>query len=153
MKAHPGAKNFITPILLQTSPIEDITADVVHTWTDVHSMMTHCISGWRMAFRTFQDKKPDYLVLRNMAFTLRNVFWVSGKYSNSIDRQRHVCSTGILFHWRPITFCLRSTSHLLWLTAVQLTFIETPYMYKETIDMMVQMPKMKRLYSWWTHHN
>lgn len=68
----PWSQELITPILLQTSPIEDITADVVHmngTFIRNDSLYIRMENG---IFERFQDKKPDYLVLLgNMAFTLR----------------------------------------------------------------------------------
>lgn len=95
----PWSQELITPILLQTSPIEDITADVVHmngTFIRNDSLYIRMENG---IFERFQDKKPDYLVLLgNMAFTLRER--ILSEWGNiPIGRQRrHVCSTGILFH-------------------------------------------------------
>ena len=88
----PWSQELITPILLQTSPIEDITADVVHmngTFIRNDSLYIRMENG---IFERFQDKKPDYLVLLgNMAFTLRE---------------------RILSEWGNIPMPL----HLLWLT-------------------------------------
>ena len=58
----PWSQELITPILLQTSPIEDITADVVHmngTFIRNDSLYIRMENG---IFERFQDKKPDYLV-------------------------------------------------------------------------------------------
>lgn len=146
----PWSQELITPILLQTSPIEDITADVVHmngTFIRNDSLYIRMENG---IFERFQDKKPDYLVLLgNMAFTLRER--ILSKWGNIpivlIGNEDTYAPREYYFTGRPIHISNAITSPLVDLQPqYNFTFIETPYMYKETIDMMVQMlPKMKTI--------
>ena len=146
----PWSQELITPILLQTSPIEDITADVVHmngTFIRNDSLYIRMENG---IFERFQDKKPDYLVLLgNMAFTLRER--ILSEWGNIpivlIGNEDTYAPREYYFTGRPIHISNAITSPLVDLQPqYNFTFIETPYMYKETIDMMVQMlPKMKTI--------
>lgn len=146
----PWSQELITPILLQTSPIEDITADVVHmngTFIRNDSLYIRMENG---IFECFQDKKPDYLVLLgNMAFTLRER--ILSEWGNIpivlIGNEDTYAPREYYFTGRPIHISNAITSPLVDLQPqYNFTFIETPYMYKETIDMMVQMlPKMKTI--------
>lgn len=146
----PWSQELITPILLQTSPIEDITADVVHmngTFIRNDSLYIRMENG---IFERFQDKKPDYLVLLgNMAFTLRER--ILSEWGNIpivlIGNEDTYAPREYYFTGRPIHISNAITSPLVDLRPqYNFTFIETPYMYKETIDMMVQMlPKMKTI--------
>lgn len=101
-------------------------------------------------FERFQDKKPDYLVLLgNMAFTLRER--ILSEWGNIpivlIGNEDTYAPREYYFTGRPIHISNAITSPLVDLQPqYNFTFIETPYMYKETIDMMVQMlPKMKTI--------
>ena len=146
----PWSQELITPILLQTSPIEDITADVVHmngTFIRNDSLYIRMENG---IFERFQDKKPDYLVLLgNMAFTLRER--ILSEWGNIpivlVGNEDTYAPREYYFTGRPIHISNAITSPLVDLRPqYNFTFIETPYMYKETIDMMVQMlPKMKTI--------
>ena len=101
-------------------------------------------------FERFQDKKPDYLVLLgNMAFTLRER--ILSEWGNIpivlVGNEDTYAPREYYFTGRPIHISNAITSPLVDLRPqYNFTFIETPYMYKETIDMMVQMlPKMKTI--------
>ncbi len=144
----PWSQELITPILLQTSSIEDITADVVHmngTFIRNDSSYIRMENG---IFQRFRKKKPDYLVLiGNMAFTLRER--ILSEWGNIpmvlIGNEDTYATREYYFTGRPIHMPDNATAPLADLRQqYNFTFIETPYMYKETIDMMVQMqPKMK----------
>lgn len=144
----PWSQELITPILLQTSSIENITADVVHmngTFIRNDSSYIRMENG---IFQRFRKKKPDYLVLiGNMAFTLRER--ILSEWGNIpmvlIGNEDTYATREYYFTGRPIHMPDNATAPLADLRQqYNFTFIETPYMYKETIDMMVQMqPKMK----------
>ena len=146
----PWSQDITTPILLQTASIEDIAADVVHmneTFIRNDSLYEEMENG---IFQRFQYQKPDYLVLLgNMAFTLRDR--IVSEWGDIpiilVGTEDTYAPRAYYFTGRPIDTPDTSSKPLAELRQLyNFTFIETPYKYKETIDMMVRMlPDMKKL--------
>lgn len=140
----------ITPIMLQTSSIEDVSADLVHingTFIRNDSLYNQMEEG---IFQRYEKNKPDYLVLiGNIAFTLRDR--IQKEWGDIpmvlIANEDTYAPRGYYFTGSSINM---TDNKALPLNEIReqynFTFIEAPNMYKETIDMMVQMlPQMKKI--------
>ncbi|MDE6216104.1 response regulator [Bacteroides sp.] len=146
----PWSQEVTTPILLQTAPLANITADVVHmneTFIRNDSLYKEMENG---IFRRFQHQKPDFLVLLgNMAFTLRDR--IVREWGDIpivlVGTEDTYAPQSYYLTGRPIDIPDSISKPLADLRqAYNFTFIETPCNYKETIDMMVRMlPGMKKL--------
>lgn len=146
----PWSQTLINPIMLQTSSIEDVSADLVHingTFIRNDSLYNQMEEG---IFLRYEKNKPDYLVLiGNIAFTLRDR--IQKEWGDIpmvlIANEDTYAPRGYYFTGNSINM---TDNKALPLNNIReqynFTFIEAPNMYKETIDMMVQMlPQMKKI--------
>lgn len=146
----PWSQTLITPIMLQTSSIEDVSADLVHingTFIRNDSLYNRMEEG---IFRRYENTKPDYLVLiGSIAFTLRDR--IQKEWGDIpmvlIASEDSYGPREYYFTGRSINMAKNKVASLNDIRdQYNFTFIEAPHMYKETIDMMVRMlPKMKKI--------
>lgn len=146
----PWSQTLITPIMLQTSSIEDVNADLVHingTFIRNDSLYNQMEEG---IFQRYERNKPDYLVLiGSIAFTLRDRIqkeWGDIPMvliaNEDTYAPREYYFTGRSKNMEDNTVAPLNDIR----EQYNFTFIEAPDMYKETIDMMVRMlPPMKKL--------
>ena len=146
----PWSQTLITPIMLQTSSIEDVSADLVHingTFIRNDSLYNQMEEG---IFQRYEKNKPDYLVLiGSIAFTLRDR--IQKEWGDIpmilIANEDTYAPREYYFTGRSINMADNKVAPLNDIREqYNFTFIETPDMYKETIDMMIRMlPQMKRI--------
>lgn len=146
----PWSQTLITPIMLQTSSIEDVSADLVHingTFIRNDSLYNQMEEG---IFQRYEKNKPDYLVLiGSIAFTLRDR--IQKEWGDIpmilIANEDTYAPREYYFTGRSINTADNKVAPLNDIREqYNFTFIETPDMYKETIDMMIRMlPQMKRI--------
>lgn len=146
----PWSQHLITPVLLQTSQMQDVEVRV----TNMSGTLIRNDSLYKVTensiFRRYRDRKPDYLLLiGNMSFNLRNRIQ---KEWGDIP----MILVGDTDNYAPLPFYFTGRTvnmtddELVPLTTLRkkynFTFVETPAKYKETIDLMIRMlPKMKKL--------
>lgn len=146
----PWSQTLITPIMLQTSSIEDVSANLVHingTFIRNDSLYNQMEEG---IFQRYEKNKPDYLVLiGSIAFTLRDR--IQKEWGDIpmilIANEDTYAPREYYFTGRSINMADNKVAPLNDIREqYNFTFIETPDMYKETIDMMIRMlPQMKRI--------
>lgn len=146
----PWSQTLITSIMLQTSSTEGVNADLVHingTFIRNDSLYNRMEEG---IFRRYEKGKPDYLVLiGSIAFTLRDHIWKEwGDIPMVlISHEDTYAPREYYFTGRSINMEDNAAAPLSDIREkYNFTFIEAPYTYKETIDMMVGMlPQLKKI--------
>ena len=149
----PWAQEVYTPVLQEISAHKDIRVEVVHlNNTTIHNANDYDKMAAGL-FARFAERQPDYLLmLGNFSFTLRDQIvkeWgdvpmllvaMSDSYgprefyyTRADEREDTVCGTRL----EPLRG-IRNDYNF--------TLVETPCLYKETVDMMVHMfPSMGKL--------
>lgn len=146
----PWSQNLVTPVLLQTSRMENVNVKVLNmNGTLIRNDSLYQVTEDGL-FHRCRDWKPDYLLLiGNMAFNLRDRIQ---KEWGDVP----MILAGDMDSYAPLPFYFTGRSvnmtddGLIPLTTLRekynFTFIEASSKYKETIDLMVRMlPDMKKL--------
>lgn len=146
----PWSQELITPITMQTAQTAGVSAEIVHmngTFIRNDKLFKQMEDG---IFTRFESKKPTYLVLiGNMAFTLRDR--IKQEWGDIpmilIGNEDSFASTEYYFTGGSLNILDGKLTPLSQIRQqYNFTFIEVPNMYKETIDMMVQMqPQIKKI--------
>lgn len=146
----PWSQGFIAPILLQTSQTKGVDGEVVH----LNGFLIRNDSLYQRMedslFQRYADRKPEMLVLvGNMAFCLRDRIrreWgdvpmlLIAEMDSVAPREWYY--TGRPVHMSDDGLVPLSSFH----DGYNFTFVETPCMYRETVDLMVRMiPDMRKL--------
>lgn len=145
----PWVQDYITPFMLKAAQTDGLNCNMVHmnsTQIRTDSLYDQVENG---IFERFKDNHPDYLVLiGKMAFSLCDRIkaeWgdipmlLMGTNDKIGENEKFL--TGDV---SSLNAKLSSLSDIR--SQYNFTYIEIPDMYKETIDMMVQMqPEMKKL--------
>ena len=145
----PWVQDYITPFMLKAAKTDGLNCNMVHmnsTLIRTDSMYSSVEEG---IFNRFKDNHPSYLVLiGKMAFSLRDriksewgdipMLVLGSSDKIGIDEKYLTGNTSYLDSKQISLSDIRSQYNF--------TYIEIPDLYKETIDMMVQMqPDMKKL--------
>ena len=146
----PWSQHLITPVLLQTSQMQDVEVKVMNmegTLIRNDSLYKATEDG---IFERCRSRKPDILLLiGNMAFNLRER--IQKEWGDIpmilVGESDGYAPLPFYFTGRPVSM---TDDELLPLTTLRekynFTYVETPSRYKETVDLMVRMlPDMKKL--------
>lgn len=146
----PWSQHLITPVLLQTSRMQDVEARVANMdGTLIRNDSLYGVTEDNI-FHRYRHRTPDYLLLiGNMAFNLRDRIreeWGDIPMVLVGDMDSYA-PLSYYFTGRSVNMTDEETIPLATLRdKYNFTFVEAPAKYKETVDLMVRMlPQMKKL--------